>query len=83
MGIECSVPGRSQSRMVWLPYPGPPRLTNLGESRGRVTAHDLSPRDFTTGFSPSRRALDFGLAHETLFCKVIPVRHLSPLVRAL
>jgi hypothetical protein len=74
MGIECSVPGRSQSRMVWLPYPGPPRLTNLGESRGRVTAHDLSPRDFTTGFSLFRHAFDFALAGETLFCKVMLVR---------
>lgn len=49
MGIECSVPGRSQSRDDLLPYPARPWLTNLGEFRGRVTAHDLRPRDFTTG----------------------------------
>jgi hypothetical protein len=49
MGIECSVPGRSQSRDDLLPYPVRPRLTNLGGSHGRVTAHDQRPWDFTTG----------------------------------
>jgi hypothetical protein len=83
MGIECSVPGRSQSRDDLLPYPGPPRLTNLGGFRGRVTAHDLRPRDFTTGFPRFLQAFDFALAGQTLFCKVTFVRYLSRIFRAL